>query len=420
MLAPGEAAGEWELCRRPAAIAPTETGPGSVVRRSFPSLEAAAAALQPTDDFVLALPIEMGLVQRLSLPAAEPSELEEMTRIQLEKILPYPVEAVGLTSQEISRTETDVVLSVESIHQDRLVELCQPLLAQGCWPRKVAFYPRVLADGTPPEENTAFVYRSAGKFVLGICENGRLCFAQALSGQTAEELATELPATLLGAELEGVPSGFGSVRLDERVAEWGETLAATLGAEVSTFDPATAALRAAPGPGGDLSPADWHVERQRGERRARLQERLLLAAAVYGGILLLAFLWLGVRKLQVAHLNSRLAAVRPRAEYSRGANARWRTLSPAVEPSGSLAETLRQVYEALPPGDNVLLTGFDFRVGSLIVSGEAPSSAAAVDYTEKLVALPQLRAYHLKPEEPRLQQSSGRWQFRVATAVNPQ
>ena len=99
--------------------------------RRFASLDAAAANLQPAEPFVLALPIEMGLVQRLSLPAAEPSELEDMARIQLEKILPYPADSVGVVTQEISRDATDVVLAVETVYYDRLLALCQPLITRG-------------------------------------------------------------------------------------------------------------------------------------------------------------------------------------------------------------------------------------------------------------------------------------------------
>lgn len=417
LLLPGANAGEWELCRRLPGALLDDVSRGATTRQTFPNLEAAAANLVPGDPFVLALPLNLGLVQRLSLPAADPSELEEMTRIQLEKILPYPAESVGVAIREISRAETDVILAVETIHQDRLLELCQPLTARGCWPRKVVFYADAVANhGHAAEEHTAFLYREAGKHVLGLRENGRLSFAQALGGQTAEDLATELPAVLLGAELEGVPTNFAHLALDERLAVWQGTLAASLGVPVVAFDPAGAALLAAPLPGGDLSPVGWQAERQRGERRARLRGRILLAAAIYGGLLLLAFLWLGIRKWQVSRLDSRLAAVQPLAEYSRDAAERWHTLGPAVEPSQYLAEVMLAAWAALPPGDTVRLTGFDLSPhGGLTVQGEAPSSATAVEYAEKLKSLPSLRLFHLGGDPPTLQGSNGHWRFLVHT-----
>lgn len=416
VLLPGANAGEWELCRRLPAAAPTDTTPGATTRQTFASLEAAAANVDPEESYVLVLPLDMGLVQRMALPAAEPAELEEMARIQLEKILPYPAESVGVAFQEISRTETDVVLSVASIHQDRLVELSAPLVGRGCWPLKVVFGAFVLAGSGSAEENTAYLYREAGKSILGVSEGGRLGFAQILSGQTAEDLASELPATLLGAELEGVPMNFSRVSLDERMADWRDTLAVALDVPVAPFDPAGTALLAAPLAGGDLSPVQWQAERQRGERRARLRRQVLLAAGGYVGLLLLAFLYLGVRQIQVMHLDSRLAAVRPLAEYSRAANTRWRALSPAVEPSQYFVETLKNVYDCVPPGDTIRLTAVDLGLRGLDVTGEAPSSTAAVEFTEKLKALPQLRSLRLEADPPRLQGGGGRWGFHVYQA----
>lgn len=416
LLLPGREAGEWELCRRVASGVP-DASPANTTRQVFPSIAEAAANLSDMDSFVVALPVEAGLVQRMILPAAEPSELEEMARIQLEKVLPYPVELVSVATQEISRTETDVTLAVESIHQDRLMEFCQPVVDRDCWPRKVAFLPLILADSAPPDETTAFIYRAAGRYVLGICEAGKLVFAQTLGGQSAEELATELPAVLLGAELEGVPTAFTRVRLEEKSAEWRDVLTAALGVPVEAVDMEGAALLAAARPGGDLSPVEWHAERQRGERRARLRRQFLVGAAIYGGILLFAFLLLGVRKIQVARLDSKLAAIRPQAAYSRDANARWRTLSPAVEPAQSLVEVLKTVTDCLPPGNTVLLTGFDLSPRGLSIQGEAPSSAAAIEFTDKLETLPQLRAYRLHAEPPVIQ-SNNRWRFQSVTA-NP-
>ena len=417
MLLPGTEAGAWELCRRLPAAAPDDASPAATTRQSFPNLEAAAANLEPGDPFVLALPLELGLVQRMSLPAADASELEEMARIQLEKILPYPVEAIGMATQEISRTGTAVVLAVESIHQDPLLQLCQPLTSRGCWPQKVVFYPHALAGNLPAEDHTAFLYQSSGKHVLGIRENGRLSFAQALGGQTAEDLATELPAVLLGAELEGVPTNFTHVSLDERLADRKDTLAAALGVPLVPFDPAGTALLAATLPGGDLSPGGWQAERQRGERRARLRQRVLLAAGIYGGVLLLALLWLGIRQLQVNHLDSRLATTRPLAQYSRDAGTRWHVLSPAVELPQYLVELLLDVTDALPPGDTIRLTAFELTTRGLTVQGEAPSSTAAVEYAEKIKGLPALRSFHLESDPPTLQGTGGRWHFIVRSGT---
>ena len=418
LLMPGAGAGEWELCRTTAAaigsaVLPTAPGVPAVTRQVFATLDAAAANLQPAEAFVLSLPVETGIVQRIALPAAEPDELEEMVRIQLEKILPYPIESVNLALQEIARTEAEVTVAVQTVHQDRLLALCQGLVAREHWPVRVVFQAVALAESAPDGDGTAFIYREAGRCVLGIGESGHLSFAQALNGQTAGDLAAELPAVLLGAELEGVPTGFGTVRLDEAMADWRDTLAVALSKPVQPFDPGTAAQAAAArSADGDLSPAHWRTERLKGERMARLRRRLLLGAAIYGAALVLGFLWLGVLKFQVSRLDSKLAAVAPAAAESKAADGHWRSLSPAIQPERYLVETVEQIYDCLPPGDTVRLTAIDFTPHALALQGEAPSPATAVDFTDKLKAHPALKAYHLEAEPPS-SLPSGRAVFRI-------
>ncbi len=417
LLMPGAAAGEWELCRATAGGGLVPLGPGipAVSRQVFASMDAAAANLEPAEAFVLSLPVETGLVQRLSLPAAEPAELEEMVRIQLEKILPYAVESVNVAVQEVTRTDAEVVVAVETVHQDRLLTLCEPLVTREHWPVRVVFHALALAGSTTADEHAAFVYREAGRYVLGISEGGRLSFAQALSGQSAGDLAGELPAVLLGAELEGVPTAFQTVRLDRAAEDSRATLAVALSRPVEIFDPgaaAQAAVAASEDAPGDLSPAHWRTERLRGERMARLRQRLLLGAAIYVALMVLAFLWLGVLKFQVSRLDSKLAAVRPVAAEAQAADIHWRTLSPAIQPPRYLVETLQQVYDCLPPGDTIRWSVIDFSPHTLAIQGEAPSPSTAVDFTDKLKANPALKPYHLDAEPPTAL-PSGRVVYRI-------
>ena len=414
LLMPGAAAGEWELCRTTGGGGAGSLSPEglAVTRQVFGTLDAAAANLGTTEAFVLSLPVETGIVQRLTLPAAEPAELEEMARIQLEKILPYPVETVNVALQEVARTDAEVVVAVETVHQDRMLAVCQPLVAREHWPARVIFQALALAESTPGEGQAAFIYREAGRFVLGIGEGGRLSFAQALSGQTAEDLAAELPAVLLGAELEGVPTNFETLRLDAVVEDWSDTLQAVLNRRVVPFDPGAAAQAAVSrGGDGDLSPASWRAERLRGARMARLRRRLLTGAAVYVGLIVLGFLWLGVLKFQVSRLDSRLDAARPLAAESKDADTHWRKLASAVQPSRYLVDVVQQIYECLPPNDSVRLTSIEL-TRILDVQGEAPSPAAAVDFTDKLKASSALKPYHLEADPPK-SLPSGRAAFRI-------
>jgi len=66
------------------------------------SVEEAAGLLQPEDEIVLALPIELVLAQRMRLPTTDPSEFGEMVRIQIEKAMPYSPEE--MTTDSVSPT----------------------------------------------------------------------------------------------------------------------------------------------------------------------------------------------------------------------------------------------------------------------------------------------------------------------------
>ena len=399
LLAPGPAAGEWELVR-PSTVAVADATP---TRQTFASLELAAANLADAEPFVLALPLSLGLVQRLALPPAEPGELEDMARIQLEKILPYPVESVTLALTEIARTDTEAAVAVDTVNSDRLASLCRPLTDLGAWPLRVSFYARALAANAARGETVAFLYKEEGRAVLGICEDGKLGFAQAVNGQTASELAAELPAVLLGAEIDGVPTGFNVLHLDRRAEDWADALRTTLNVPVDLFDPERAALTQAAAGGsvaGDRSPAGWRTERLRGERSARRRRRLLLGVGVYLAVLGLLFVGAGALWVRARIQRAQLARFRAPAEYSQNAATHWRALAPAIDPSHYLTETMREVYECLPADSSVLWTGFDLTPRTLTVTGEAPNVSAAVDFTEKLQARPGLRAYKFAVEPP--------------------
>lgn len=413
LLAPGAAPGEWELLRPLSGSAPV--GLDHVTRQTFASLEAAAANLTDAERFVLALPLSLGLVQRLALPPAEPDELEDMARIQLEKILPYPVESVSLALTEIARSESEVMVSVDTVHSDRLTAICQPLVSRGAWPLRVVFHARALAEGIPAGETVAFLFREEGKSVLGICEDGKLGFAQGVSGQTAGELAAELPAALLGAELEGVPTSFEVLSLDRRTEDWSEVLRAALNVPVEPFDAGRAGLLAAAtarsGGAGDLSPPGWRAERLRGERMARLRRRLLLGVGIYLAVLVLAFIGVGALWARLRMQQGRLDKLHQPADYSENASSKWRALAPAIDPSRYLTETMREVYECLPTDSSVLWTTFDLTPRTLTIQGEAPSPSAAVDFTDKLKSRPGLRMYHFEAEPPA--EANGRARFRI-------
>lgn len=411
VLLPGAEAGHWELWRLPPGLA--LSGGGQTSRQQFASLDDAARQLTPGEPFVLELPTELGIVQRFALPGAEPAELEEMARIQIEKIMPYAAESVAFALEEISRTESEVVVAAQVVHHDRLMILGEPLAARACWPTRVTLRASAMPPAAPGGGLTAFLYAESGKSILGISENGHLCFAQALSGTTPGELAAELPAVLLGAELDGVPTHCNVLRLDRRCEAWRETLASALGTPVELFDPGAESLSASSVHAGDLAPPHWRAERQRVNRLADFKRRLLIGAGIYVGILLLGLLAVAALRIRLGWINSRLDAVRPAAEAVQVAEQHWKALLPAVDPSRYVIETMLQVYECLPPGNAVRLTSFSWNRDGVVIQGEAPSPAVAAEFSEKLKARPGLKRLHFRADAPEIL-SDGHARFRIA------
>ena len=105
--------------------------------RGLATLDEAATILEPGDDFVLGLPVNVVLAQRMNLPTVEHDEFAEMVRIQIEKAMPYPAEEMTTDSEVISQTEDGSVVSAVAVHNERLSELAAPLISVGLIPTQV-------------------------------------------------------------------------------------------------------------------------------------------------------------------------------------------------------------------------------------------------------------------------------------------
>ena len=173
------------------------------------------------------------------------------------------------------------------------------------------------------------------------------------SGQTAEELAAELPAVLLGAELEGVPTNFGVAVAWTSARRIGPACCgAALSMPVETFDAgrAAAAGRGAPRGAGRRRPFPGGLARRTPARRtdgpaappaAAGRGRLSGAAAA------------GVRRRWACsgccgsqRCAPEQAAPHRRPHIRRTPTRHWRTLAPAIDPSRYLAETMRRSTNA--------------------------------------------------------------------------
>lgn len=424
LLPATELAGGWQLRRRADA-------PGQAPAE-FASLAEAARALDLEEEFALGLPLDLGLVARFVLPEAPPDELEGMLRIQLEKILPYAEDDLRLDHAVVERRPGvaegeagELVVAAYPVHRERLLALCRPLVEAERWPRQVtyaALLRAVSAAGEGADGPTLLAYREGGETVVAVCERARLVFAQPLPGSTRPEtLGEDLPPVLLGAELEGVPTGFTRLALAEDLPEsWRDGFQRVLDADGSA--PRAVPAPVLPRPGGesalgDLSPSVWRVARGRRARAARLRGRLLLAGAIYLGLLVLGFADLARLRYVRRKLDKRIdAAAAPLAEAD-AARKRWQTLAPATDFRQSVVEILDQVRQCLPPGNTDLrITLLDLNrsrsPGILTLEGEAPSYEAAIELGEKLRNRAELRDFRPAPEQPAIL-PNGRAHFRV-------
>lgn len=406
--------GAWQLARR---------GTAAAAPRTFPTLAEAAGALALGEGFILALPLDLGIVARYRLPEAPATELADMARIQLEKVLPYADEDLGLACVPLGpTTEGEVSMAAYAVHRRRLAELCDPLTNLGRWPQRavLAVDLRAAAAVAPTEAGaTLLAYPEWGRVVVAVLERGRPTFAQTLPADLAPgELAGELPPLLLGAELEGVPTDFSRLALAADLpAPWADAFTAAVPV------PATPAVPLL-GPVGrdaldvDFSLPGWRGERRRAARAGNLRRRLRWAAWIYLGLILLGFADLARLRYYNAKYDRTVRNARKPIAALEAARKHWQALAPAFDYHLSVVEVLDQVRQCLPADDKVDLRLTLFEVNrlrspaTLIITGEAPSYQAATDLGDRLRTRGELRALALTPETPVIL-PNGRASFRV-------
>jgi hypothetical protein len=454
---PGLRVDEWQVARRPPIGAAVFAGPaaagGSAV---FLSIEAAVRTIAADERFLLAVPLEHGLIQRLELPEAPAADLTAMARIQLEKVLPYSGDALGLHGVTVPRLPPNgavataenaaaalSVFAVQAAPFDRILPLGDPLGALGRWPERVVLHIALLAATVPratqpsyePGEDAALlITRENGRTVVGILERGELVFAQGLLPVAGEDLADEnepgavgdlaavaalerdLPSLLLGADLESVPTAFRRVWLDARLTGWQSALEQTIHLPVALLPALLPPAATATTGAADLSPPSWSRARLRQVRALRMRRRLYWAAGVYLLILILALADLAWLRWRGHALDRQIAGSVPRVEKVRAARARWNALAPAVDLRQSVVEILEQIRQSLPAGD-VRLTLFDLSrlrtPATLTIEGETPNYAAAVELSEKLQSRAELRGFRFTSEPPS-NLPNGRARFRIS------
>ena len=365
--------------------------------RSVANLEEAAELLRIDEQFVLGLPVNIILAQRLRLPTVERDEFVEMVRIQMEKAMPYSTDDVTTGSEIIQQTEEGSIISAIAVHNERLSELAAPLLSRGLIPGQVTVYAAQRAATHARSGTALLIYPENGSIVCAITEEGQLSFTRTLDSDDPLQLQRDLPQLALSAELQGISTAFSNVLLDESLYGLRDTVQGIFAVPVELI-----AVEVPPAESGlNLLPDAWRQRRARVHRQAEWRKRLVLAGAVYGGLLFLFFAYYLVLRFEINRLDRRIARDTPRTDFIKKADATWKAFAPAIDPHYYPIEVLLHLFECLPSAD-VRITIFSQSARQISVDGEANTAALAYQFADKVKKNPELQTFQFDMAAPRI------------------
>jgi hypothetical protein len=365
--------------------------------RAVANVEEAAQLLQPEDDIVLALPVELVLAQRMRLPTTDPSEFVEMVRIQVEKAMPYSPEEMTTDSEVISQSEEGSVISAVAVHNEKLNELAAPLISRGLIPSQVTVYAGHRAATHSPQGTSLLIYPENESIVCAIAEEGKVSFTHSLDGADALQLQRDLPQLTLSAELQGINTSAPRLLLAESLYEFRDTVEGIFAtnAELIAVEVPPAESRL------NLLPESWRQRRAQLTRQKEWRKRILIGAAAYAGLFLLFLFYLFGLKFSISRLDKRISRDAPRTDFVRATEAKWRALSPAIDPHYYPIEIILHLFDSLPSAD-VRITQFNQSARQISVDGEANSAALAYQFADKVKKNPDLQTFQFELGAPRL------------------
>jgi len=365
--------------------------------RAVASIEEAADALQPEDDIVLALPLDLVLAQRMRLPTTDAAEFGEMVRIQIEKAMPYSPEEMTTDSELISQTEEGSVISAVAVNNEKLNELAAPLIARGLIPSQVTIYAGQRAATHCPEGTSLFIYRENEAIVCAIAEEGKVSFTHSLDGADALQLQRDLPQLTLSAELQGINTSAPRVLLAENLYEFRDTVEGIFAtnAELIAVEVPPAETRL------NLLPESWRARRAQLVRLKQWKKRILIGAAAYSALLVLFFAYLLILRFQIRRLDRKISTDAPKTDFVRATEAKWKALAPAIDPHYYPIEVLLHLFDSLPSAD-VRITIFNQSARQISVDGEANSAALAYQFADKVKKNPDLQTFQFELGAPKL------------------
>lgn len=363
---------------------------------SVQALEEAAATIPAGASVHLALPCNAAVFERMTLPSVDREELSGMVQLQLEKTLPYPVEEVSAGFDVISQAENESTLVSVTAHHFHLDQLCEAF-RKSFVPEKVTVYAQHVAASCAANETVLCLWTEDGKLVVSVCEDGKLGYAQVVPETDPTAVMSELPGVLLRAEMEGVPSNFDRVRIEQGCGGLRDQLADLLGKPVEVFSFDTPL----PEPPINLVPSTWIEQTRRLEQSGKLKNQLQMAAMVYLFLVAGAFLYLAFLKSRVQKLDVQIQQTLPLQEFQIGVQDRWNALAPAVQPERYPVEILSALF-ASRPGADVKFTRFDAKPDGFRLDYEAPNAGRAIEFADSAAKNPAITTFKVDAPTPKI------------------
>jgi hypothetical protein len=400
----------------PAPGAAGPPGPEASAARAA-MIRAECAGLKPP--VALGLPSDQALLRVVSLPTTDDAELAGMVQLQVDKLSPFPVEAMVVAYEILARRNDGRQVLIAAARTETVDALGAMLAAAGLRAARVDVaalgWWRLLADAgeIPPQGRQLVLLLHEGAPEVIVFEDALPIAFHSLSGLASQaqaewtrDMAHEVGYTLLSVELEhgsaacpisvwhpegAEPAGLLAALRRERPQDVSSRSLSVLGGVSAGL-----ARRLAAGPGRlDLTPAVWRTSAQaRGFRK-----RMLLAAggllALWGLAVAAVLGGLSFEKIRLSGLKAQEAVLHPAAVEVKEMRRRVRLIQGYMNRTDSALECLREVCASLPDGIEFPL--LSYRKGEGVkISGVAQSVEQVYDFKKSLDASPLFRKVVLK------------------------
>ena len=340
----------------------------------------------------LVLPVSHAWVMPAWLKG-EASLVRDMAQLHLERL--------GVRVEEPERTLE--VVTVAEKEEARLVTMLAlkdeptPLAAASPLPDAV----RVSALALALPESSITVWRELGRLVMAVTSGEKLVYASPLSAVRLDERAI--------GEMNNVCLQLGFQRVLGRVEQlvvWlpeeeGDLHAVERATGLPTSRQPMPEWEAAPKLENRLRPVDLHVARQREAERTKRRVALLSGGLVLAAAVSVMMVMISLALREQAMLRDQVAELAPKAARVEDQRRAWQEAAPAVDPSQGPLPFLLGLQQ---PGSSteVALMHVEFTARQVMVRGQAPKAAVALQFADEVKSSEMLAAYEWDTPAPEL------------------